>query len=147
VRSPEGQIVQPAGAPRWLVIVAWSTGLAGLYALLGLAHAALIERMLSVDVGFGRSLAFWIGSIYLLLLGWGFVPARPVGWYAARRLVLTALGVGLVALAVCGAFTGLWLASHWAPSVGVPVTLSIAVLAAAAVGVLWLAGHEDRVRE
>jgi hypothetical protein len=138
----------PAGyAPRWLVIVAWSTGLAGVYALLGLAHAALIEGMLSVDVGFGRSLAFWIGSIYLLLLTWGFVPARPTGRFARRPLVLAALGVGLVALAVCGSFTALWLSARWVSSVGGPVTISMAVLLVAALGVLWLAGREDRVRE
>ena len=128
------------------MIVAWSLGLAGLYALLSLAHAALVERILSVDVGFGRSLAFWIGAIYLSLLGWGFVPARPAGRYAARPFIFAALGVGIVALAVCGTFTGLWLASHWVSSVGGPVTLSIAVLMLAAVGVLWLAGREDPVR-
>lgn len=146
MRPPEGQILAPAGSPRWLVIVAWSTGLAGLYALLSLVHAAVIERNLSVDVGFGRSLAFWIGSIYLLLLGWGFVPARPAGRYAARSLVLAALAVGVLGVVVCGTFTGLWLASHWVASVGGPVTVSIAVLTVAAVAVLWLAGHEDRVR-
>lgn len=146
MRPPEGQILAAAGASRWLVIVAWSTGPAGLYALLSLLHAALIERNLSVDVGFGRALAFWIGSIYLLLLGWGFVPSRPVGRFAARPLVLTALAVGVLGLAVCGTFTGLWLASHWVASVGGPVTVSIAVLVAAACGVLWLAGREDRLR-
>jgi hypothetical protein len=134
------------GAPRWLVIAAWSTGLAGLYVLLSLAHAALIERNLSVDVGFGRSLAFWIGSIYLLLLGWGFVPARPGGWYSRRPLVFAALAVGLLAVVVCGVFTGLWLASHWVASVGGPVTASIVVLVAGGAGVMWLAGREDPVR-
>lgn len=126
------------------MIVAWGTGVAGLYTLLSLAHAAVIERLLTVDVGFGRSLAFWIGSIYGLLLGWGFVPRQPTGRYAARPLVFAGLGVGLVALAVCGTYTALWLAAHWVGSVGGPVSASIAVLVTAAIGVLWLAGREDR---
>lgn len=130
--------------PRWLVILAWSTGLAGLYALAGLLHAALVERILSIDVGFGRGLAFWVGAVYLTLLGWGFLPARPVGWYAGRRPALAALAVGVVGALVCGAFTGLWLAAHWVPAVGVPVTVSIAVLLVAAIGVLWLAGWDER---
>jgi hypothetical protein len=132
----------PPGAPRWLVILAWSTGLAGLYALASLAHAALIERILSVDVGFGRSLAFWVGTIYLALLGWGFLPARPGGRYTQRPAVLAALAVGLLATVVCGTYTALWLAAHWVPAVGGPVTASIAVLVVAAVGVLWLAGRD-----
>lgn len=132
--------------PRWLVILAWSTGLAGLYALAGLLHAALVERILSVDVGFGRGLAFWVGAVYLALLGWGFLPARPIGWYARRRPALAALAVGVAGALVCAVFTGLWLAAHWVPSVGVPVTLSIAVLLVAAVGVLWLAGRDERRR-
>ena len=78
------QPTDPAPFPRWLVILAWSTGPAALYALLSLAHAAFVERILSVDVGFGRSLAFWIGSIYLALLAWGFLPRRPDAWYARR---------------------------------------------------------------
>jgi hypothetical protein len=131
-------------APRSLVILAWSTGLAGLYVLASLTQAALIERLLSVDVGFGRSLAFWIGTIYLALLGWGFLPSRPSGRYARRPTLLVALVVGLVATAVCGTFTALWLAAHWVPSVGGPVTVSIVVLVVAAVGVLWLAGRDER---
>ena len=133
-------------APRWLVVLAWSTGPAALYALLSLAHAAFVERILSVEVGFGRSLAFWIGSIYLALLAWGFLPRRPGAWYARRGPVLGALALGLVGLVVCGAFTGLWLAGHWVPVIGVPVTASIVVLLVAAVGVLWLAGRDDRSR-
>jgi hypothetical protein len=149
-RIDEGR-TQPAVAleagkqmPRWLVILGWSTGLAGLYALTGLLHAALVERILSVDVGFGRGLAFWVGAVYLALLGWGFLPARPTGWYARRRPVVAALAVGVVGAVVCAAFTGLWLAAHWVPAVGVPVTVSIAVLLVAAVGVLWLAGRDER---
>src|SRR5205085_9777271 len=95
-------------APRWLVILAWSTGLAALYTLLSLAQAALVERILSGDVGFGRSLALWVGTIYLALMGWGFQPARPAGWYARRPLVLGMLAIGLVGIIICGAFTGLW---------------------------------------
>ena len=147
---PADPPVTPASAahaaPRWLVVLAWATGLAGLYALLSLAHAALVERVLSVDVGFGRSLAFWVGTIYLALLGWAFVPARPAGRYARRPLVMAVLGVGLLATAVCGAFTALWLATHWSPGVGGPVAASIIVLLAAGSGVLWLAGREDRRR-
>lgn len=128
---------------RWLVVVAWSLGPAALYALLGLAHAAFVERILSVDVGFGRSLAFWVGAIYLALLSWGFFPARPDGWYARQPLVLGLTGAGLVGLTVCGAFTVLWLASHWVAAVGTPVLASILVLLLAAVAVLWLAGRDQ----
>lgn len=124
------------------MVLAWSTGPAALYALASLAHAAFVERILNVDVGFGRSLAFWIGSIYLALLAWGFLPRRPVAWYARRRAVMAALALGAVGFVVCGAFAVLWLAGHWVPDIGVPVTGSILVLLVAAVGVLWLAGRE-----
>jgi uncharacterized membrane protein len=130
--------------PRWLTILAWSTGPAAVYALASLGHAAFVERILSVDVGFGRALAFWIGSIYLALLAWGFLPARPGAWYARRRPVVAALAAGLVGAVVCGAFTVLWLMAHWVPAVGVPVTVSIAVLLVAAVAVLWLAARDER---
>jgi hypothetical protein len=100
--------------------------------------------MLTVDVGFGRSLAFWVGAIYLGLLGWGFLPARPSGWYAGKRLVSVLAAIGLAGLLVCGAFTGLWLAAHWVPAIGTPVTASILVVVLAALGVLWLAGREQR---
>ena len=130
--------------PRWLMILAWSTGPAALYALLSLAHAAFVERILSVDVGFGRSLAFWIGSIYLALLAWGFLPRRPDAWYTRRGPLIGALAVGLVGLVVCGAFTGLWLAAHWVPGIAMPVIASIVVWLVAAVGVLWLAARDDR---
>lgn len=133
---------QPAA--RWRVLLAWSLGPAALYTLLSLAHAALIERNLSVDVGFGRSLAFWVGSVYLALLGWGFVPAHPTGRYAHRRVVFAMLAVGVIGLLVCGGFTGFWLAGHWVSAVGGPVTVSAVVLVVAAVGVLWLAGREER---
>jgi hypothetical protein len=131
-------------AARWTIVVAWSLGPAELYTLLSLAHAALVERNLSVDVGFGRSLAFWVGSVYLALLGWGFVPARPTGWYARRRVVVGMLGLGVVGLLACGSITGLWLAGHWVGAVGGPVTVSAVVLVLAAVGVLWLTGREER---
>ena len=131
-----------SASPRWLVVLAWSTGPAALYALLSLAHAAVVERILNVDVGFGRSLAFWIGSIYLALLAWGFLPRVPRGRYAARRTVLLLVALGLLGAIVCGAFTVLWLPAHWVPATGVPVAASMAALLVAAVGVLWLAGRE-----
>jgi hypothetical protein len=124
-------------------MLAWSLGPAGLYALLSLLHAALVERNVSVDVGFGRSLAFWVGSVYLALLGWGFVPAHPTGWYARRRVVFAMLVPGAIGFLVCGSFTGLWLAGHWVSAVGGPVTVSGVVLVVVAVGVLWLAGREE----
>jgi hypothetical protein len=124
--------------------MAWATGPAALYALLSLAHAAVVERILSVDVGFGRSLAFWVGAIYLALLGWGFLPARSAGWYARKPLVLALAALGLIGIVVCGAFTGLWLAAHWVPAIGAPVTASILVVVLAALGVLWLAGRDQR---
>jgi hypothetical protein len=127
-----------------MILLAWSLGPAALYALLSLLHAALIERNLSVDVGFGRSLAFWVGSVYLALLGWGFVPAHPTGWYARRRIVFGMLALGVLGLLACGSFTGLWLAGHWVGTVGGPVTVSAVVLVIGAVGVLWLAGREER---
>ena len=130
-------------ASRWLVVLAWSIGPAALYALLSLAHAALVERNLTVEIGFGRSLAFWVGAIYLALLGWGFLPARPTGWYARRPVVLALVALGLIGLVACGTFTALWLAGHWVAAIGTPVTASILVLALAAVGVLWLAGRDQ----
>ncbi len=124
-------IPDPPGTPRWLIVLAWSTGPMGLYVLLSLTQAAFVERILSVDVGFGRGLAFWVGSIYLALMGWGFLPSRPTGWYARRRTVLAALAVGVVGIAVCSAYTVLWLMAHWITAVGLPVTGSIVVLLAA----------------
>ena len=142
--TPEVASTARPGLPRWLAVLAWSVGPAGLYALASLAHAAFLERNLSVDVGFGRGLAFWVGTIYLALLGWGFLPARPGGWYARRALVLALLAAGLLGAVVCGAYTALWLAAHWVPSIGLPVAASLAVLLVAALGVLWLAGREER---
>jgi hypothetical protein len=140
---PQMSTTSQPTTPRWLVIVAWSLGPAALYALLGLAHAGIVERILSVDVGFGRSLAFWVGAIYLALLGWGFLPARPVGWYARRSLVLGLAGAGLVGLVVCGTFTALWLANRWVAAIGTRVIASILVLLLAGLGVLWLAGRDQ----
>ena len=71
----------------------------------------------------------------------GRLPAQPTGRYAARPLVYAMLAVGSLALAVCGTYTGLWLASHWVPVGGRPGDGVMAVLMAAAVGVLWLAGR------
>src|SRR6185436_17799760 len=50
--APGTAVLAAAAAPRWLVIVAWSVGPAALYALASLGHAAFVERILSVDVGF-----------------------------------------------------------------------------------------------
>lgn len=131
-----------ATLPRWLLLLAWATGPAAAYALLSLLQAALVERILSVDVGFGRVLAFWVGTVYLALLGWGFLPARPGSWYSRRGVVLPLLGLGIVGAVVSVAFTGLWLAGHWVSSVGGPVVGSLAVVLLAGVGVLWLAGRQ-----
>jgi len=141
---PETTLTAQCSMSRWRVILAWSIGPAAAYALLSLAHAALVERILSVDVGFGRSLAFWVGAIYLALFGWGFLPARPVGRYARRPVIIGLLVLGVVGFVVCGAYTGLWLAGHWVASVGGPVTASMLVVTLAALGVLWLAGREDQ---
>lgn len=129
---------------RWLVVAGWSTGLAGLYVLLSLAHAVVVERALTVDVAFGRSLAYWIGAAYLVLLAWGFLPRRPTRWYARRRPTLAAMAVGLLGGAVSLVYTAFWLAEHWVPAIGVPVFGSIVVLVAAAVVVLRLAARDDQ---
>jgi hypothetical protein len=128
-------------SPRWLVIVAWALGTAGLYGLVTFGQAAVIERIASVDVMFGRSLGFWIGAVYLGLPLWGFLPMHPGGWYARRSTVLVIGAVGVVCAAISVVYDALWLASHWVSSVGVPVVASLAVLVIAAVGVLWLAGR------
>ncbi len=129
---------------RWLVTLAWATAPPAVYVLLSLAHAAFVERILTVDVGFGRTLAYWVGSAYLGLLAWGFLPAQPAGWYARRRPAIVAVSIGLLGGAVSAAYAALWLADHWAPSVSVPVLASLAVLLAAAVVVLRLAARDDR---
>jgi hypothetical protein len=124
------------------VITAWALGLAGLYGLGSFAHAALVERSLSIDVAFGRSLGFWVGAVYLALPLWGFLPARPTGWYARRAVVLASGSVGTVCAAISLVYDALWLRAHWVSAVGLPVTGSLAVLVVAAVGVLWLAGRQ-----
>jgi hypothetical protein len=141
VASPNG-----AGLPHWLVVSAWALGPAGLYGLVSLGHAALVERSLSIDGGFGRSLAIWIGAIYLALPLWGFLPARPRGWYARRWAILVAGGVGLIGVVTGAVYAALWLRAHWVPSIGGPVLGSIVVLAVAATFTLWLAGRADRPR-
>ena len=128
---------------RWLVIAAWSTGLAALYALLGLVHAAA-QGVLDVDVGFGRSLAFWVGAVYLTLGLWGFLPPRPLAWYSRRGPVIAAGLLGAVGTLVCGGFTVAWLASHWTAAVGTPVILSLAALAGMIALTMWVAGREDQ---
>lgn len=125
-----------------MLVAVWSLGPAGLYTLASLGQAALVERSLTVEVGFGRSLAFWIGAIYLALPLWGFLPARSTGWYARRSAIValgTLGGLGVVASAV---LLGLWLPAHWVGSVGVPVVGSIVVLALGAIAVLGLAGRQ-----
>jgi len=131
---------------RSLVVAAWSLGPAALYGVAALAHAAFVERSLTVDVAFGRLLAFAVTAIYLALLLWGFLPSRPTGWYARRRLVLAMLAIGLVGVVSWAIVSGLWLRAHWVPGVAGPVIGSIVVLAVAAVLTLRLAAHEDRRR-
>jgi uncharacterized membrane protein len=131
---------------RWQIVVAWALGPASLYVLASFAQAALVERNLSVDIGFGRSLAFWIGAIYLALPLWGFLPAHPTGWYARRPIIVAAGSVGVVGAVVSAVYAGLWLAGHWVSSVGVPVAGSVVVLLAAASATLWLAGRESSRR-
>jgi hypothetical protein len=127
---------------RWLVVAAWALGPAGLYGLATFAHAALVERSLTVDVAFGRSLGFWVGAVYLALPLWGFLPARPTGWYARRAWVMRSSAVGIVCAAITLVYDGLWLSTHWVLGVGVPVVGSLVVLTVAAVGTLWLAGRQ-----
>ncbi|HYU18482.1 MAG TPA: hypothetical protein VEQ11_07285 [Chloroflexota bacterium] len=141
---PPAAADQTVIAPRWSVILAWSAAAAAAYALLGLIHAALVERILNLDVGFGRSLAFWIGALYVALPLWGFLPRAPTGWYARRAIVTTAALVGLLGLVVCGGFTVAWTVVHWNPSVGIPVLASLVVLGAAVGATLWFADREDR---
>ncbi len=132
--------------PRWLVIAAWASGPAALYALLGLAHALLVERSLTVDVGFGRSLAFWVVSAYLALLLWGFLPRQPSPRLAQPGVTYPALAVGVLGLLVCGGFTLAWLGAHWNRSIGMPVLGAMVVMVAAAVGTLWLADRAGAPR-
>ena len=139
----------PASRPpasRALVVTAWALGPAALYGLAALAHAALVERSLNVDIAFGRLLAFAVGAIYLALPLWGFLPSQPTGWYARRHLVLAMAATGLVGAIIWAVVSGLWLRAHWAAGVAGPVLVSIVVLAVAAVLTLRLAAHEDRLR-
>ena len=125
------------------MLVAWATGPAALYALSSLAHALLVERSLTVDVGFGRSLAFWVVSVYLALALWGFLPRQPSAGYARQRVSYPLLGVGLVGLLVCGGFTVAWLAARWSSGVTAPVLGALVVMLAAGIGTLWLADHTE----
>jgi len=142
--TPAAAHTRPSGsAPRWLVVVAWSSGPAALYALLGLAHAAVVERSLTLDVGFGRSLAFWVGTVYLALPLWAFLSARPSGWYARRGAIGAASTVGGLGLLVCGGFTVVWSLARWNGRVGLPIVLSLIALAATAGLTLWFAAREE----
>lgn len=128
---------------RWLIILAWSTGPAAAYALLGLLHAALVERILNLDVAFGRSLAFWVGAAYIALPLWGFLPRIQTGWYARRPLTLALLAVGLAGATICGGVTIAWITVHWRPSVAIPALATIVVLLVAMVATLWYASREE----
>lgn len=139
---PESAQPEPS-PPRWRLVAAWSTGPAAIYALLSLAHAALVERVLTVDVGFGRSLAFWVLSAYLALGLWGFLPRRPRGRYARRGAVTAALTSGLLGLLACGGFTVAWLVARWNASVAVPVLASLAAMLVAALATLWVADKTE----
>lgn len=124
-------------------MAAWAIGPAGLYALLSMAHALLVERSLNVDIGFGRALAFWVVSAYLALMMWGFLP-RPAPTRLARPgLVYPLLGVGAFGLLVCGGFTLAWLGARWNPAIGVPVIGALIVMLAAAGGTLWIADRAE----
>lgn len=127
---------------RWLAIVAWSSGSAAAYALVGLVHAAA-EGVLDVDVGFGRSLAFWVGTVYLALGLWGFLPRRPTAWYSRPRPLVAAGLLGAVGTIVCGGYTVAWLAAHWSAAIGTPVLITLLALAAMISLTMWIAGQED----
>ncbi len=133
---------QRAPWPRGAVALAWATGPAAAYVLLSLVHARA-DGILSVEVGFSRSLAFWVGAIYLSLLLWGFLPRRPVGWYARRQAVLPALLVGAFGALVCGGLAVAWLARHGNVTVALPVLASIATLGLLAAYTLHLAGRAE----
>jgi hypothetical protein len=128
---------------RWLTILAWSTGPAAVYALLGLLHAAVVERILNLDVAFGQSLAFWVGAAYIALPLWGFLPRTPAGWYARRRLTQATLAVGVAGAAICGGVTIAWLVVHWRPSVAIPALSTILVLLVAMIVTLWYASRQE----
>ena len=128
---------------RSLVIAACASGPAALYALLSLAHALLVERSLNVDVGFGRSLAFWVVAVYLALLLWGFLPRQPSARFARATVVYSMLAIGALGLLVCGGFTLAWLVARWNPSVGVPVLGALIVMLAAGIGTLRLADRSE----
>lgn len=132
-----------SAAPRWLVILVWSLGVAGLYALIGLAHAAFVERILNLDVGFGRSLAFWVVALYIALPLWGFLPKTPTGWYARRPAIRVASVSAIVGTLVCGGYTVVWVIARWNPAVGIPVLGSIALVTIVAVATLWWASKEE----
>jgi hypothetical protein len=137
---------EPGGPPpsRGLLVAAWATGPAALYALLSLAHAGLAQGILTVDVGFGRSLAFWVLGAYLALLLWGFLPRAPRGWIARRGAAYGLLALGGAGALVCGGFTLAWLVQRWSPSVAPPVLGALAVMLLAALGTLWVADRTER---
>ena len=154
--EPDAQIAPPATEdragrpetaarrlPRRLVIAAWATGPAAIYALLSLAHALVIQRNLTVAVGFGRSLAFWVVATYLALLLWGFLPPAPSARFARPSVAYPLLGIGLLGLLICGGFTLAWLAAHWSPSVGGPVLGALVLMVLAGLGTLWIADRTE----
>ena len=125
------------------MVLAWSTAPAAVYAAVGLLHAAVIERTLTVDVAFGRSLSFWVGTAYLALPLWGFLPRRPAGWYARRGPVSVAALVGLVGALACAVVAALWLAARWNPRIGGPVAIGLVILVLALGLTVWLASRDE----
>jgi hypothetical protein len=148
VPSPHSQTsaLRSSAAPRWLVILVWSPGVAGVYALVGLLHAALVERLLTLDIGFGRSLAFWVVALYVALPLWGFLPKHPTGWYARKPAILVAGVFAVLGTLVCGGYTLVWVVARWNATVGVPVLASILLVAVVAVATLWWASREEEPR-
>lgn len=124
------------------VVVAWATGAAGAYVLLSMLHAVGVERLISVDIAFGRSLAFWVTSLYVGLPLWALLPREPSGWYACRRIVAVGLVTGALGALVCAGVLIAWLARRWNPSVGWPVVGSLLAVLVVAAACLWIASRD-----
>lgn len=144
--SSAGAPARPRRAPRWLVVLGWSAGPASAYVLLSLAHAGLVERQLTVDIGFGRTLAFWVTALYIGLPLWGFLPSGPGGWYARPYVVFAWLAVGAAGLITACGFTIAWLPRHWVSRVGWPVVACLALMVIATGVTLWVASRSTSGR-